>query len=196
VLSIPSASLAYNVTGTVYNVFEYPVDDFESMVGTFERVLLKFTVKDCDPSTGQLLDEDDQGYSDEYLLEDVDMSVADYIQRLAKNDFDGSWTELGAECEVEEVYALSAFKSIDEAIKNVICFMGMQPCDRTDRLTDAKNALHHTLKLVGLFRGDAEVLVIAKLAMSINQPEAGVTMKLQVRCEDQDISNFIASAVV
>lgn len=166
------------------------------MVGTFESVLLKFTVKDCDPVTGQLLDEDDQGYSDEYLLEDVDMSVADYIQRLAKNDFDVTWNELGPESEVEEVYALSSFKSIDEAIKNVICFMGMQPCDRSDRLIDSKNPLHHTLKLVGMFRAEIPVLVIAVLAISISQPEVGVTMKLQVRCEDQDIANFIASTVV
>lgn len=162
------------------------------MVGTFEEVALKFTCKIVDPSTGHV----DESYNDEYLLEDVDVSVADYIQRLVKNDFDLSWTQLGPESEAEEIYALSSFKSIDEAIKNVICYLGMQPCDRTDRLTDQKNALHHSLKLAGMFRGQLEVLVLAKLAINCNQPDAGVTMKLQVRCQDDEISQFIASAVV
>lgn len=50
VKEIPCSKLPYNEIGTVYIVLQFP-DDLTSSVGTFGAVL-KFTVKDCDPSTG------------------------------------------------------------------------------------------------------------------------------------------------
>lgn len=47
---IPCPKLPYNETGTAYVILQLPVD-LASTVGTFGAVL-KFTVKDCDPSTG------------------------------------------------------------------------------------------------------------------------------------------------
>ncbi len=43
---------------------------------------LKFTVKDCDPTTGE--PDSEEGYSDDYQLEDIDLSVSDYVQRVMK----------------------------------------------------------------------------------------------------------------
>ena len=43
---------------------------------------LKFTVKDCDPTTGE--PDSEEGYSDDYQLEDIDITVADYVQRVMK----------------------------------------------------------------------------------------------------------------
>ena len=43
---------------------------------------LKFTVKDCDPVTGE--PDSDEGYSDDYQLEDIDVAVSDYVQRVMK----------------------------------------------------------------------------------------------------------------
>jgi hypothetical protein len=43
---------------------------------------LKFTVKDCDPTTGE--PDSDEGYSDDYQLEDIDISVSDFVQRVMK----------------------------------------------------------------------------------------------------------------
>ena len=41
---------------------------------------LKFVVKDCDPTTGEA--DDDEGYEDEYVLEDLDLSVADHEHKV------------------------------------------------------------------------------------------------------------------
>lgn len=131
-------------------------------------------------------------YDDEYVLEDVDLSICDYMQRVMKPNFGLAWDELGSDNEVEETYALSNFKSIEEAMKNIISFMGMQPCERSDKVPEGKSS--HTLYLAGVFRGEDEVLVRAKLAQSPSVE--GVTMKLTVRSQNQEVSSLIASAVV
>ena len=43
---------------------------------------LKFMVKDCDPVTGE--PESDEGYDDDYQLEDIDVAVSDYVMRAMK----------------------------------------------------------------------------------------------------------------
>lgn len=48
---IPCEQLHYNQTGTTYVILKFPDDDLTSCVGTFGAVL-KFVVKDCDPTTG------------------------------------------------------------------------------------------------------------------------------------------------
>lgn len=52
---------------------------------------LQFVVKDCDPATG--LPDSDEGYDDEYLLDDFEVNVADQIQKIKKNNFSHAWEE-------------------------------------------------------------------------------------------------------
>ena len=74
------------------------------MSGTFSCVL-KFIVKDCDPNTG--VPDNEDGYQDEYVLENVEVTVADHVQRVLKPNFGASWEEVGTENELEDTYALS-----------------------------------------------------------------------------------------
>lgn len=193
--SVPCARLVYNVPGIAYVALELEDgDDTSTLLGSCEAVSLKYVVKDCDPNTNEVLD-DEVGYDDEYALEDVDIGLADFFQRVHKPSFQSSWDELDGQPEVEETYALSAFKSIEEATKNIVGFMGMQPCDRTDKVPEAKSggpAHAHTILLAGLFRGQHEVLTKVRLALTVD----GVTMKISVRCADEDVAQFVASSVV
>lgn len=50
---------------------------------------LKFMVKDCDPATGQ--PDSDEGYDDEYILEDLEVTVADQIQMNKTTNFSAAW---------------------------------------------------------------------------------------------------------
>lgn len=78
---------------------------------------------------------------------------------------------------------------IAEAVKNIIQYMGMQPCERSDKVIEGKSS--HTLFLAGVYRGGHDCLVRAKLALT----DAGVTMQLTVRSTDPDVSEVLASAV-
>jgi len=180
---VAAPSLPYDKPGISYTLVRLPDDEVQA-TSTFSCTL-KFIVKDCDPNTGE---PDDEGYEDEYVLEDVEVTVADHVQKVMKPNFAASWEEVGEENELEDTYALSSMKSLEEAVKNIIMFMGMQPCERSDKVPDGKS--HHTLYLAGVYRGGHDVLVRAKLALA-----DGVTMQITVRSTDAYASEVIASAV-
>ena len=80
------------------------------------------------------------------------------------------------------------FSYFAEAVKNIVTFMGLHPCERSDKVPEGKSS--HTLLLAGVYRGGYDVLVRAKLAFS-----EGVTMQITVRSNDASASEVIASAV-
>jgi coatomer protein complex subunit gamma len=184
VSQLPCAKLVYNTPGTTYTCLLLPSDPTQ-VTGTFSNTL-KFKVKDCDPTTGE--PDDEEGYDDEYVLEDMEVLVADHVQRMMKPNFGAAWEEVGAQNELEDTYALTTMKSMDDAVKNIIQFMGMQPCERSDRVSEGKTT--HTLFLSGVYRGGHDVLVRSRLALS-----DAVTMNLTVRSTDPHVSEVIASAV-
>lgn len=176
--------LAYNEPGVTYTLVAIP-DDTTMVTATF-NCTLRFIVKDCDPNTGEPDVED--GYPDEYALEQVECNVADHVQKVLKADFGASWEEVGGQNELEDTYALS-MPSLEEAIKNIIQFMGMQPCERTDRVVEGKNT--HVLLMAGIYRGGHDVLVRSKLAFN----DGGVAMQLTIRSTDGTVPSIIAQAV-
>lgn len=64
-------------------------------------------VKDCDFNTGE---SDDEGYEDEYVFEDVEVIVVDYVQRVMKFNFSVFWEEVGLENELEDIYVFFIMK--------------------------------------------------------------------------------------
>jgi len=183
VLEVVAPRLEYNVGGTIYVVLSMPEEHSECVATIAAN--LKFTVKDCDPATGE--PDSDEGYDDEYQLEDIEVTVADHVQRVMKGNFAAAWEEIGAENELEDTFSLP-FKTIDEAVKNIVTYLGLQPCERSDKVTEGRSS--HSLLLSGVYRGGLEVLVKAKLALS-----EGVAMQLTVRSEDASVSEIMATAV-
>jgi coatomer protein complex subunit gamma len=49
-------------------------------------------------------------------LEDVEVAVADHVQRVMKPNFGASWEEIGPENELEDTFALSTVKSLEGKI--------------------------------------------------------------------------------
>merc|ERR1712037_310123 len=137
IAEVVAPRLEYNVGGTIYCVLETP-DELGECVASL-AANLKFTVKDCDPATGE--PDSDEGYDDEYQLEDLDITVADYVQRVMKGNFAAAWEELGEENELEDTYSLP-FKTLDEAVKNIVMYLGLQPCERSDRVSRGEEQSH------------------------------------------------------
>ena len=75
-----------------------------------------------------------------------------------------------------------------DAVRQISGFMGMQPCERSDKVDEDKPS--HTLLLAGVYRGGHEVLVKARLAQS-----QGVSMKITVRSDNLIAAETIAAAV-
>jgi len=185
--TLPCERLPHKEPGVAYLVLSTPEDDSDC----FESVspLMRFTVKDCDPDTGE--PDSDEGYDDEYQLEDLEITFGDFIQRVNKTNFRNAWEDLGETNELEDTYELSAMKSLPEAIKQIVQHLGMQPCERSDKVPDGKSA--HQLLMAGVYRGGFEVLAMAKLVLP--SPEEGVTMQLTVRSENSDVSELLTQVV-
>lgn len=76
------------------------------------------------------------------------MTLADQIQKVTKANFSAAWEEAAdSHCELEDTYSLSSMGTLEEAVKNIINFLGMQPAERSDRVPEGKSS--HTLFLAG-----------------------------------------------
>ena len=114
---------------------------------------LTFTLKEVDPSTGEC---EDEGYEDEYGLEAVVISPADYMKDVVlegghhQGFFQGQWEKLGSEHEVLCEYALGA-DPLPEVVGLLVKTLGMTVLDRSDVV--APGARSHTLLVGGEFLG-------------------------------------------
>ncbi|KAM5255239.1 coatomer subunit gamma-2 isoform 2-T2 [Ctenodactylus gundi] len=181
---VPAPSLTYNQPGICYTLVRLPDEDPTAVASTFSCTM-KFTVRDCDPNTGV---PDEDGYDDEYVLEDLEVTVSDHIQKILKPNFAAAWEEVGDTFEKEETFALSSTKTLEEAVNNIISFLGMQPCERSDKVPENKNS--HTLYLAGIYRGGYDLLVRSRLALA-----DGVTMQVTVRSKEGTPVDVILASV-
>ncbi|GAB1291045.1 Coatomer subunit gamma-1 [Apodemus speciosus] len=181
---VPVRSLPYNQPGTCYTLVALPKEDPTAVASTFSCVM-KFTVKDCDPNTGEI---DEEGYEDEYVLEDLEVTVADHIQKVMKVNFEAAWDEVGDEFEKEETFTLSTIKTLEEAVGNIVKFLGMHPCERSDKVPENKNT--HTLLLAGVFRGGHDILVRSRLLLLDT-----VTMQVTARSSEELPVDIILASV-
>ena len=112
---LPLDELKYGTPGKSYCLLEIPDED--DICATTLSCQMKFIVHDCDPSTGEA---DEQGFPDEYVIDDIEISVGDHIQKVLKPNFPASWDEVGADNEVEDTYHLSEIESLEDAVKQII----------------------------------------------------------------------------
>jgi coatomer protein complex subunit gamma len=106
---IPAAKLATDVPGTVYVSFKKLGGEHSFPIGTFTNNL-KFTSKEIDPTTGE---PEENGYDDEYQVEDLELTGADYVTPAYAGNFSHIWEQVGANGEeAEETLQLSEVKSI------------------------------------------------------------------------------------
>uniref|UniRef100_A0A914R6V0 Coatomer gamma subunit appendage Ig-like subdomain domain-containing protein n=1 Tax=Parascaris equorum TaxID=6256 RepID=A0A914R6V0_PAREQ len=71
---------------------------------------LKFRVRDVDPATGEPEGED--YYDDSFVLEEVEITVADHVHPVQRANFAIVWEKMGEENELEETFALSTVHSL------------------------------------------------------------------------------------
>jgi len=178
---IPAPALKYNEQSVAYTAIALDTSETEQ---TF-ACNLDFVVKDCDPETGEV---DDGEYPDTYALEDIDVSISDMMLAIEKPNFGAACEELAGAAESEDTYDLSSMDDIEDAIAKIIPLFGMKPCEKSDKVKSGKNT--HSLYLSGVYAGGHTVLARARLAF-----DAGVTLQLAVRSEDEDTCELIQSAV-
>lgn len=178
---VPAPVMKYDEPAVAYTAFEIDAADPAAEL----ECRLDFIVKDCDPDTG---DVDDEAYPDEYKLDDVELSLGDFMMPVDKPNFAAAWKELDEAAEKEETFELSNMTDIEDAVSKIVGFLGMRPCEKSDRVKAGKNT--HTLYLAGVYVGGYDVLARCRLAY-----DEHVTLKLMVRSTHEEVAELVGSAI-
>ena len=177
-IALPLTEL--NQSAPCYTILSRPAG---SLISGKCAALLKFNLKEIDPATGEA---EEDGYEDEYELEDILIASADYVKPIRIANFRAKWDELDADTEVSNDYGLGQRSSLEEAIEAVVQTLGMYVCDGTDAIPP--NARSHQMALAGIFLGNATCLV--RLSFGIDSKN-NVAMKLAARADTIDISEAV-----
>jgi coatomer protein complex subunit gamma len=181
---LPLPSMPLNEVGQCFSVLRRPAGGVAS--GKMANVL-KFVVKEIDPSSGEA---EEEGYEDEYQLEDVEVSAADFVKPLLLGNFRGVWEELEPATEREDDYGLGPRESLQDTVETVMGILGMQPCEGTEAVPP--NARSHTVLLAGQFLGDERALVRLSFGMGA---DGQVAMKVVSRADSEEASEAVHSII-
>eukprot|EP00270_Netrium_digitus_P008453 TRINITY_DN2529_c0_g1_i1.p1 TRINITY_DN2529_c0_g1~~TRINITY_DN2529_c0_g1_i1.p1 ORF type:complete len:699 (+),score=240.03 TRINITY_DN2529_c0_g1_i1:235-2097(+) len=185
VASVPLKAMVYGSPGQCFVGMAKPEGSLS--VGKFTNTL-KFKVKEVDAVTGEA---EEDGYEDEYQLEDMEVTAADYILKVGVSNFRNAWEAMDASVERVDEYGLGVRESLQEAVEAVVNILGMQPCEGTDVVPG--NARSHQSLLSGTFitgDGSSTTQALVRLSFGID-PQKQVAMKVAARCADPAISDLI-----
>ena len=92
---LPAAKAKYNEAAITYTVLEFADGGPDEIdLNAVLPATLKFKVKDVDPNDPDEDTDEIESYEDEYALEDVELAVADHVQRIIKPNFQASWDQM------------------------------------------------------------------------------------------------------
>jgi coatomer protein complex subunit gamma len=164
---------------------------FDRKEGVFEQAkfscILRFTSKEIDPATGE---PEEEGYDDEYTLEDVDLKLTDYLRPTNISNFKKAWDSLSEECECSSDYDIGKREGLQQAVEMVINIIGCQPCEGTEAVPP--NSRSHSTLLSGVCIGESQVLVRTNFGLDEFN---NVTMKITARSEQLDISELVHAII-
>lgn len=146
---------------------------------------LQFTTKEIDIHTGE---PEEEGYEDEYKIDDLDVSAGDFISPAYESNFDGLFDSL--EHEASEVYVLSLLDSFRSTCSRVAELLQMQPLEGTENPTDKPV---HVMKLSGKLVNGEKVLALVKMAHS--KDGEGITIKVIARGESDSSVELVVGGI-
>lgn len=184
---IAADGIKYGETKNCFTVFERNTE--VALAPSNFTCELRFSMVEVDPASGEDLGDP---YEEEYPLEDLEISTADFMAKVTVPDFRKGWETVGNDNEVLEKFALQ-FKKMEDAVSAVVDFLGMQPCDGTGSLKPNSAGKPHMLHMSGVFVGGQQVLARGQIAM---QGDSGnVILKIAVRSDDANVSRMVADCI-
>ncbi|KAK7677301.1 hypothetical protein QCA50_019728 [Cerrena zonata] len=180
---IPLTELKPSQTGTVYVSLSTPTIGDEELLAAFGNTL-SYTNKEIIDEDGNV-DPSDEGWSDEYQIEDLEITPGDFIIPLYNSNFTAIFDQL--EFEDSSVVTISGVKSLENAVTKLTKNLNSLPLDGSDYVPS--DATSHVLKLLGKDLWGGKVGVLVRLAFTGGK----VVAKLQAKSETEGISSVIIS---
>ncbi|KAF6003761.1 Coatomer subunit gamma-2 [Cyanidiococcus yangmingshanensis] len=150
---------------------------------------LVYHVTEVDPWTKQ--PQDEHGFADTFVLEELEIELKDYIQPLELPEaFELPWTSMETtHATITESFVLP-HETVADAAVAVAEYLGMHACDESLRV--APNASQHMLLLAGVFLGGFRLLIQGRFSKAM---PTGVQLDLAVRSENEQVSELVASCI-
>jgi coatomer protein complex subunit gamma len=191
---IPAARLPYDVTKPAYVCLKRADEQAEQLQPTTFSCELRFKVKEVLPSTG-VADDDDEGFEDTYPIEPVEISASDFMAKMAVADFRAAWQLIGEGSEKIEMFELTQYTTVEQAVSAVIDFLGMRPCDGTASVPPQTQK--HSILLAGQYVGGIKVFAHALLTQQL-KPDGSpgvIVLKIAVRSENPHVANTVLDCI-
>eukprot|EP00761_Pharyngomonas_kirbyi_P008188 gb/GECH01008199.1/.p1 GENE.gb/GECH01008199.1/~~gb/GECH01008199.1/.p1 ORF type:complete len:868 (+),score=209.99 gb/GECH01008199.1/:1-2604(+) len=176
--AVNASSLSFNNTAPVFVVFSKDPDNITA--AEFSNVL-KYTVKELDEDG----EPEDDGFEDEYPLEDVVLDIFDYL-RPWYCDFDQQWDNVENNMSRKFTLKKKSIQSVVNTILDILCIPAHSGTE------NVQNASQHKLLVAGEFLNGTGLLVKA----SMNEKSGTVLLNLEVRCEDNELLEEVFSSLV
>jgi coatomer protein complex subunit gamma len=193
--SIPCAKLLVGgESGVAFVALRLPInDDGQFNPTTTLQATMKFDAYDADAS-GEV--DETSKFQDEYQINDIEITAADYMKKVFVTNFAERWEELGADSEGLVTFALTTAKSIKDSVTQILGYLGMQPIDRTDEVPEKRTK--HILYASGEHMSTPGQPALARARIKLNNPEhgGGVAVELCIRSTNPDLSLALANALI
>jgi len=135
---------------------------------------------------------DDLGYEDDYPIENVKVTVGDYMypKVLPQGQHKSVWEQLSSQGQEAQAKLSLSFKTLEQAVDYLVFNLNMEPCDKTGKVEDSRG---HSLLLSGTFVGGNMALVKALVGMVPNQN--CIACRITCRAKNSAVCNMIANSL-
>lgn len=181
---VPLAELKPDQTGIVYVSFSAPAIEDEELLSAFGNTVA-YTNKDLDDEGN--VDPTDDGWSDEYQIDDLELLAGDFIIPLYNSNFTSIFDQLPNQD--SGVVNISNVDTIENAVNKVKTALNMMPLDGSDYVPS--DITSHTLKLLGKDVWGGKVGASIRLASTGGK----IVAKVEAKTETENFANVIISSV-
>lgn len=179
--NVPITELGPNDTGVVYVAMLAPqLGGDVDVLAAFGNTLI-YTYRELDDGVP------DEGYSDEYQIEDLEVLAGDFILPLYNSNFSSVYDTLpGAET---AVVSIRDAPTLETCVTKVKAALNMMPLDGLDYVP--LDATSHTIKLLGKDVFGGKVGATVRLA----QTGGKIAAKVEARAETEGVALLVVSSV-
>jgi coatomer subunit gamma len=174
-----ASSIPFNSTGTIFVCCDRTDDSFA--VGKV-FVELTFNYKVVDPSTGEVVD--DEEIADEYLVEKLELNISDYSRNTTVEDFKEKWTEMGEENDTSGSLTIKA-SSLQDSVDKFIDAMDLNALN--DTVVSKKT---HGLFFSGEYSNLSEN-VVALVSVKFAEKDGKFGSTISVRSPSKELRQII-----
>lgn len=180
---IPLDELKPEQSGSVYVSFSTPALEDGDILAAFGNTI-NYTSKDTVDDEGNI-DPADEGMTDDYMIEDLEVTAGDFIQPLYNSNFSSIFDQLPDE--ESSVVTISGVTTLENAVVKVTKTLNSLPLDGSDYVPS--DATSHVLKLLGKDLWGGKVGAQVRLAVTGGK----VVAKVQVKAETEGFAAVVAN---